>query len=145
MFKYIFDFVLETGTICCNNSACVSVSIIYTEWSISIRKILCTEVSSALVHMTKILNIVDNLRINVFLIDKNSLYRSSCSEVFCSRGVLRNFAKFTANQWTGFYTWPATFLKKRLWQRYFPVNFAKFSRTPPVTAPDFKLSFTYKR
>ena len=25
---------------------------------------------------------------------------------------------------------PATLLKKRLWHRYFPVNFAKFLRTP---------------
>ena len=27
-------------------------------------------------------------------------------------------------------TWPATLLKKRLWHRCFPVNFAKFLRTP---------------
>ena len=27
-------------------------------------------------------------------------------------------------------TQPATLLKKRLWQRCFPVNFAKFLRTP---------------
>ena len=33
--------------------------------------------------------------------------------------VLRNFAKFK----------PATLLKKRLWQRCFPVNFAKFLST----------------
>ena len=29
---------------------------------------------------------------------------------------------------------PATLLKKRLWHRCFPVNFAKFLRTPPVAA-----------
>ena len=34
------------------------------------------------------------------------------------KGVLRNFAR------------PATLLKKRLWHRHFPVNFAKFLRTP---------------
>ena len=28
---------------------------------------------------------------------------------------------------------PATLLKKRLWQRYFPMNFAKFLRTPLLT------------
>ena len=28
------------------------------------------------------------------------------------------------------WSWPATLLKKRLWHRCFPVNFAKFLRTP---------------
>ena len=38
--------------------------------------------------------------------------------------------KFSANQLTGFYMMgPATLLKKRLWHRCFPVNFAKFLRT----------------
>ena len=37
------------------------------------------------------------------------------------KGVLRNFAKFLR---------PTTLLKKRLWHRSFPVNFAKFLRTP---------------
>ena len=36
-------------------------------------------------------------------------------------GVLRNFAPVPDR--------PATFLKKRLWHRCFPVNFAKFPRT----------------
>ena len=35
--------------------------------------------------------------------------------------ALKNFAKFADF---------ATLLKKRLWHRCFPVNFAKFSRTP---------------
>ena len=51
-------------------------------------------------------------------------YRSSPPEVFCKKGVLRNFAKFK-----GKYLQAATLLKKRLWHRYFPVNFAKFLRT----------------
>ena len=51
--------------------------------------------------------------------------------------VLRNFAKFTGkhlcqslffNTVTGLS--PAILLKKRLWQRCFPVNFAKFLLTP---------------
>ena len=29
--------------------------------------------------------------------------------------------------------WPATFFKKRLWCRCFPVNFVKFLRTPFLT------------
>ena len=62
--------------------------------------------------------------------------RSSRQEVFCEKGVLRIFAKFT-----GKYLWHnlfynkvailrlATLLKKRLWHKCFPVNFAKFLRT----------------
>ena len=51
------------------------------------------------------------------------------------RGALRNFAKFTGkrlcqslffNKVAGLR--PATLLKKRLWHRRFPVNFAKFLR-----------------
>ena len=53
------------------------------------------------------------------------------------KGVLRNLAKFTGkhmcqglflNKVAGLR--PATLLKKRLWRRCFPVNFAKFLRTP---------------
>ena len=66
----------------------------------------------------------------------NFLYRSSLSEVFCKKGVLRNFTKFTVkhmcqslffNKVAGLR--PATLLKKRLWHRCFPVNFVKFLRT----------------
>ena len=58
-------------------------------------------------------------------------------EVFCKKGVLRNFSKFTGG------LRPATLLKKRLWYRYFPVNFAKFQntflyRTSLVAASDHK-------
>ena len=53
------------------------------------------------------------------------------------KGVLRNFTKFTGkhlcqslffNKVAGLR--PATLLKKRLWHRCFPMNFAKFLRTP---------------
>ena len=63
--------------------------------------------------------------------------RSSHPEVFCKRVVLRNFAKFTRkhlcqslfiNKVAG--PRSATLLKKRLCHRCFPVNFAKFLRTP---------------
>ena len=62
---------------------------------------------------------------------------SSRPEVFCKKCVLRNFAKFTGkhlcqslffNKVAGLRS--ATLLKKRLWHRCFPVNFAKFLRTP---------------
>ena len=73
--------------------------------------------------------------------------RSSRPEIFLKKGVLRNFAKFTGNHLCQrlFFNKvaglrlifdevaglrPATLLKKSLWHRYFPVNFAKFLRTP---------------
>ena len=66
--------------------------------------------------------------------------RSSRPEVFCKKGVPRNFAKFTGkhlcqslffNKVAGLR--PATLLKKRLWHRCFPVSFVKFLRTPFFT------------
>ena len=51
---------------------------------------------------------------------------SSRPEVFCKKGVLKHFAKFTGKHLCQ----PATLLKKRFWHRCFPVNFAKFLRTP---------------
>ena len=73
--------------------------------------------------------------------------------MFCKIGFLRNFAKFTGkhlcqslffnkvagltpgtgDSGTGGFLKPATLLKKRLWHRCFPVNFAKFLRTPILT------------
>ena len=67
-------------------------------------------------------------------------HRSSRPEVFCRKGVLRNFTKFTGkhlcqsllfNKVAGLR--PATLLKRRLWHRCFPVNFTKFQRTPFFT------------
>ena len=51
------------------------------------------------------------------------------------KGVLKNFAKFTRKHTESLFNkvaglMPATLLKKRLWHRYFPVNFAIFLRTP---------------
>ena len=63
-------------------------------------------------------------------------YRSSRPELFCEKGALRNFTKFTGkhlyqslffNKVAGLR--PPTLLKKRLWQRCFPVRFVKFLRT----------------
>ena len=58
--------------------------------------------------------------------------RSSRPEVFCKKGVLRNFAKLTGKHLcqSFFFNKAATLLKKRLWLRCFPVNFAKFLRAP---------------
>ena len=63
--------------------------------------------------------------------------RSSNQKCSMKNGVLRNFTKFTGkllcqnlffNKVAGLR--PATLFKKRLWHRYFPVNFVKFLRTP---------------
>ena len=72
-----------------------------------------------------------------------SLERSSGPEEFYKKGFLRNFGKFTGkhlcqsllfNKVWGIR--PAMLLKKKLWHRCFPVNYAKFlrstfHRTPP--------------
>ena len=56
--------------------------------------------------------------------------------MFCKNGVLRNFAKFTRKHlrqslfFNKVVDQPANLLKARLWHRFFPVNFAKFLRTP---------------
>ena len=57
--------------------------------------------------------------------------------VFCKKDVLRNFAEFTGKHLClGLFfnkvasVRPTTLLKKRFWHRCFPVNFAKFLRTP---------------
>ena len=63
--------------------------------------------------------------------------RSSRPEVFCKKGGLKNFTKFTTkhlchspffNKVAGLR--PTTLLKKRLWHRFFLVNF-EFSTSSP--------------
>ena len=55
------------------------------------------------------------------------------------KGALKNLTKFTGkhlcqslffNKVAGLR--PATLSKKRLWYKYFPVNFAEFSRAPSL-------------
>ena len=60
-------------------------------------------------------------------------YRSSCPEVLCKKGVLKNFAKLTEKHpCQSFFLHkvaglrPATLFKKRLWHIFFPVSFPKF-------------------
>ena len=63
-------------------------------------------------------------------------YRSSHPEVFCEKGVLGNFTKFTRKhlyQSLFFNKVAGLRLDKRLWHRCFPVNFVKFLRTPFLT------------
>ena len=74
---------------------------------------------------------------NKTIIHVSIIYRGSRPDVFCFKGVLRNFTKFTGkylcqniffNIIAGLR--PVTLLKKRLWHRCFPENFVKFLRTP---------------
>ena len=55
-------------------------------------------------------------------------FTNSRPEVFCKKGVLRNFAKFTVKQLC-----QSLLFNKvaglRLWHRCFPMNFVKFLRT----------------
>ena len=64
------------------------------------------------------------------------IQKKSRPEVFCKKGVLENFARFTGkylcrsicfNNVAGLR--PAALLKRRSWHRCVPVNFATFSRT----------------
>ena len=63
-------------------------------------------------------------------------FRRSRPEVFCQKGVLGNCAKFTGKHMRQYLFLnkvpglrPATIFKKRLLDRYFPVNFAKILRS----------------
>ena len=71
------------------------------------------------------------------------MFKTSRPDVFCKKGVLRNFTKFTGKhlcQSLFFHKvaglGPATLLKKRLWHRCFPVSFVKFLRTPLVATSE---------
>ena len=73
----------------------------------------------------------------VFAITIQMTIRNSHQRYSVRKGVLRNFAKLRGkhlcqvlffNKVAG--PEPATLLKKRLWRRCFPVNFAKFLGTP---------------
>ena len=65
------------------------------------------------------------------------IIRSSHRRCFTKKGVLRNFAKFAGKHLCQSLFFNevaslrlATILKKRLWYKCFPENFAKFLRTP---------------
>ena len=71
------------------------------------------------------------------LVDLTLREKSSRSEVFSKKVVLRNFVKFTGKHLCQFLFLnkvvgmrPATLLKKRLWHRCFPVNFDRFFKIP---------------
>ena len=53
-------------------------------------------------------------------------------EVFCKKGVLKNFTIFTRKHlcWSLFGVFGVNFIKKWLQHRYNPVNITKYLRTP---------------
>ena len=90
--------------------------------------------SRAYSHSQNILRLTSIPCIAVFLW---IICRSSHRRCSLRKGVLRNFVKFTGkhlcqsllfNKVAGLR--PATSLKKKLWHMCFPINFAKFLRTP---------------
>ena len=56
--------------------------------------------------------------------------RSSHPELFCKKGVLRNFAKFTGKHLCQslFFDKRVSLLKKRLWHRVFSSEFCEISK-----------------
>ena len=73
----------------------------------------------------------------IYLRALHSFFRSSCPGVFCKKGALKNLANFTGknlcqslffNKVAGVTS--AALFKKKLCQRCFPVNSAKFWRIP---------------
>ena len=97
------------------------------------RKVLSILVSES--KQISMLQLISSFNeVNFFLIE----FRSSRPEMFCRKGVLKNFAKFTGNHLCQSLFFnkdlrPATLLKKRLWHRCFLVNIAKSLRAPFFT------------
>ena len=81
------------------------------------------------------LNVVVTFMLQLFNNNRETLAkpvtcRSSRPEVFCRKGVLRNFTKFTGKHLChSLFFNKVAVIKKRLWRRCFPVNFMKFLRT----------------
>ena len=70
-------------------------------------------------------------------ISSETVFRSSRLELFFTKEVLKNLTKFTGKHLCQSLFFdkvaglrPTTLLKKTLWSRCFPVNFAKFLSTP---------------
>ena len=76
----------------------------------------------------------------IWYYDIRQIIRSSQPKMFLGKDALKICSKFTGEDSCQSVISikllcfadlrPATLLKKRLWHRYFPVNFAKFFRTP---------------
>ena len=90
---------------------------------------------SLIVYKNTIKNCSTTLQAFFFL--SFSLHHKQPPKMFCKKGVLRNFAKFTGKHVCQNLFFkkvaglsPAALLQKRPWHRSFPVNLTKFLRTP---------------
>ena len=79
--------------------------------------------SNCIPHNTITIDDIDPPLISISI---RTEYRSSRQEAFCKKSVPKNFAKIHRKTPVS----ESTLFKKRLWQRCFPVNFAKFLRAP---------------
>ena len=78
---------------------------------------------------------IDSLELKLKVHDTEVVAKSSSTKKMFSE-ILQNSQENTCTTVSLFLIkLPATLLKKRLWYRYFPVNFAKFLRTPFLTEP----------
>ena len=78
-------------------------------------------------------------------------FRSSHQKCSMQIGVLRNFTKFIGKHLCQSFFFnkvpglrPAILLKKRLWHRYFPMNFVRFLTTPFLLTPLVVASIVWK-
>ena len=110
-----------------------------TYWAIISNPIFCTLKKRSKINFLESRRIIHHSKQNFMEIKKCILLwpsdRNSRPKVFCKKGVLRNFAKFTGKQLCQSLYFnkvaglrPANLLKKRLRHRRFPVNFVKFLR-----------------
>ena len=87
-----------------------------------------------------------NSRYVVLEVSEAVVQRSSRSEVFCTKGALKILQNSQENHCArvSFFNKvaglrSATLLKKRLWQKCFPLNFAKFLGTPFLQNTSWRL------
>ena len=67
------------------------------------------------------------LNCSVFILFKfGGIWKKWPPEIFTKKRVVKSFAKFTGKHLCR--RRPETLLRKRIWHRYFPVNFTKFSK-----------------
>ena len=125
---------LWTGFTHCFGVSIVDFEQLNTDWEESVTYYICDKEGCSLINYYQW-----NLLYSVTSknLENTTLYRSSRPEVFCEKGVLRNFAKFTGKHLCH----RVSFLKKGLWYRCFPTcKYYKVSkntysyRTPSLAA-----------
>ena len=120
----------------CNTVLFLSPAVLSKSLSISVPLNLSAAILCLSVYVSVSLSVFLSVCLSVCLSLPNRPFRSSQRRYSVKKEVLTYFAKFTGkhlcqslflNKAAGLR--PATLLRKRLWPRFFPVNFAKFIRT----------------